>query len=174
MNKIVTVIFAILIFTFGLMGLIRKAPEIKTETQNTSTSEVIKGDFKREVYLFKNGKDFKKELSTFIKKLQNENELIFLPKTNSEMYIHRIIANDIDEENFSLMIFMSYEDSNGNPILIPSKFIANKKSGTPKEEFFKHPETGEWIKVAMVDNDKDELTIYDAGLFMAVRDRVQN
>ncbi|WP_257283739.1 hypothetical protein [Endozoicomonas sp. SESOKO1] len=173
MNKVFTVIFAVLMFAFGLMGVIRKVPEIKVEDQNASTSEVIKGDFKREVFLFKNGKDFKKELLVFIKKLETEKELVFIPSSNNEMYIHRIIVNDIDKENFSLMVFMSYEDSNGKPMLIPSKFIVDKKSGSPKEEFFEHPETGEWIKVAMADNT-NALSIYDAGLFGAVRDRVQN
>ena len=173
MNKVFTIIFAVLMFGFGLMGVIRKAPEIKVENQNTSTSEIIKGDFKKEVFLFKNSENFKIELSRFIKKLEDKTELIFLPSTNDEIYIHKIIANDIGENDFSLMIFMSYEDSSGNPILIPSKFIADKKSGTPKEEFFEHPETGKWVKVAMV-NNTNALSIYDAGLFSAVRNRVQN
>ncbi|PJE78256.1 hypothetical protein CI610_02818 [invertebrate metagenome] len=125
----------------------------------------INDEFKKELMAFYTSSQFSGEYSNFIERLTKEKEVVLYPTIRS--YINKVTAKIIDNNNFSLTVYLNYEDDAGKPIIIPSTFIADKKLGSPKKNIVQIPDRDKEVEYKMPDS-WDGFTLYDIGLFSLI------
>ena len=125
----------------------------------------INDQFKNELIGFYSSNHFSRKYSSFIERLIEEQEVALYPSIRS--YINKVTAKNIDDDNFSLTVYLNYEDESGKPVIIPSTFIADKKLGSPKKNIVQIPGQDKEMEYEMPDS-WDGFTLYDIGLFSLI------
>jgi hypothetical protein len=137
---------------------------VKVNQSNSDqiTQTPINDEFKKELLDFYTSKNFSRKYSAFIENLIAEKEIVFYPTVRS--YINKLVANDIDNDYFSITVYLTYEDKKGAPVIVPSTFIADKMRGSPIKNIFQKPGEEETVEIQMPD-EWSGFTLYDVGLF---------